>query len=124
MKKSTSEVCEYLCSRDAREYFEQRLVYYSQTAAPGEPITDRFPGYALYDAIETVAEFEDPDDPGYFSEDCLDWFSYERKDETLGSHITRIMRTVKSASTMERHFGKLLKKHLVQVDNDDEVYEA
>lgn len=124
MKKSTSEVCEYLCSRDAREYFEKRLAYYSQTAAPGEPITDRFPSYALYDTIETVAEFEDPDDPGYFSEDCLDWFSYERKDGSFGSTITRIMKTVKSASTMERHFGKLLKKHLVQADNDNEVYEA
>lgn len=120
MKKSTSEVCEYLCSRDAREYFEKRLAYYSQTAAPGDPIVDRFPSYALYDTIELVADFEDPDDPGYFSEDCLDLFSYERKDGSFGSAITRIMKTVKGESTMERHFGNLLKKHLARPEGHKE----
>ena len=116
MKDSTRKAVEYLCTPEGKAYYKQRLAYHfsewNGIPSDWQPVYDRFYGDALVDAVERVVDLDPDEDLGYLSDDFLDNFGYERKDETYGSEIPRIVARVKKFDTMADKFAHLLDPYM------------
>ena len=116
MKTSTRKAIEHLCTPEGKVLYRKRLDYHFQEwngkARDWQPVYDRFYGDALVDVVEQVAPFPLDEDLGYLSDDLLDNFGYERKDETYGSEIPRIVARVTKFDTMADKFAHLLDPYM------------
>lgn len=116
MKTSTRKAIEYLCTPEGKAFYKERLAYHFEEwngdARDWEPIYDRFYDYALVDTVERVAPLPPEVDTGLLSDDLLDSFGYERKDETYGSKIPRIVARVTKFDTMADKFAHLLDPYM------------